>query len=235
MAKLNKKTAAIGAGALVILGIIGSGGNNRNNPANTAESTEKELTSQIVIQNSRETIGPAESGSALAVVVDSTTFTAEADKTQTVKTTEATHIDNTAEVASRQAAEESSKQAAAEAASRQAAEEASKKAAAEAASRQAAEESSRQAAAEAASRQAAEESSRRAAEEASRQQTVARNYTVTNTNKRVVTLTPGMTVYVSKNNKAHRVSNCSGMKNYTEMTIEEAMDLGVDYCGNCIE
>lgn len=216
--KLNKKTAAIGAGALVVLGIIGSGGNNRNNPANTAESTEKELTSQIVIQNSRETIGLTESGSALAVVVDSTTFAVEVDKTQTVKTTEATHIDNTAEVASRQAAEESSKQAAADAASRQAAV-----------------ESSKQAAADAASRQAAEEASRRAAEEASRQQTVARNYTVTTTQKRVVTLTPGMTVYVSKNNRAHRVSNCSGMKNYTEMTIEEAMDRGVDYCGNCIE
>lgn len=41
-------------------------------------------------------------------------------------------------------------------------------------------------------------------------------------------------VYVSeKSNTIHKVPDCSGMKNYREMTIAKADGLGFDYCPHC--
>lgn len=41
-------------------------------------------------------------------------------------------------------------------------------------------------------------------------------------------------VYVSKRSHTiHKVHDCSGMKNYEEMTIEQAEAKGYDYCPNC--
>lgn len=40
-------------------------------------------------------------------------------------------------------------------------------------------------------------------------------------------------VYVSNKGKYHRHSDCSGMTEYTEMTIEEAKAAGYDPCGRC--
>ncbi len=42
-----------------------------------------------------------------------------------------------------------------------------------------------------------------------------------------------MTVYVSRNGKIHSVSDCSGMKYYTEMTLGDADSRGYVYCKNC--
>lgn len=41
------------------------------------------------------------------------------------------------------------------------------------------------------------------------------------------------TVYVSNSGKIHSISNCSGMKNYREMTLGEAEAKGYEYCKNC--
>lgn len=41
------------------------------------------------------------------------------------------------------------------------------------------------------------------------------------------------TVYVSNSGKIHRVSDCSGMKNYREMSLGDADTRGYDYCSNC--
>lgn len=42
------------------------------------------------------------------------------------------------------------------------------------------------------------------------------------------------TVYVSsRSHTIHSVSDCSGMKNYSEMTLGEADGKGYDYCPNC--
>lgn len=41
------------------------------------------------------------------------------------------------------------------------------------------------------------------------------------------------TVYVSNSGKVHLKSNCSGMKNYTEMTLGEADSRGYEYCQKC--
>lgn len=42
------------------------------------------------------------------------------------------------------------------------------------------------------------------------------------------------TVYVSNSGKKiHLISNCSGMKNYTAMTLEEADARGYAYCSRC--
>ena len=43
----------------------------------------------------------------------------------------------------------------------------------------------------------------------------------------------GQTVYVSKNNKYHSKSNCSGMKYYTTMTKSEAIAQGATPCSKC--
>ena len=43
----------------------------------------------------------------------------------------------------------------------------------------------------------------------------------------------GQTVYVSKNNKYHSKSNCSGMKYYTTMTKSEAVAQGATPCSKC--
>ena len=43
----------------------------------------------------------------------------------------------------------------------------------------------------------------------------------------------GITVYVSKSGKIHSISYCSGMKYYTEMSYDEAVDRGYDFCQNC--
>lgn len=45
---------------------------------------------------------------------------------------------------------------------------------------------------------------------------------------------PYRTVYVSRNGVIHVESDCSGMKNYTEMTLEEADAAGYEYCSRCI-
>ncbi|MBO7667065.1 MAG: hypothetical protein J6T26_01260 [Firmicutes bacterium] len=45
---------------------------------------------------------------------------------------------------------------------------------------------------------------------------------------------PYRTVYVSRNGVIHLESDCSGMKNYTEMTLEEADAGGYEYCSRCI-
>lgn len=41
-------------------------------------------------------------------------------------------------------------------------------------------------------------------------------------------------VYVSSSGTYHYVSNCSGMKNYTEMSLGEAVDNGCRPCENCV-
>ena len=43
-----------------------------------------------------------------------------------------------------------------------------------------------------------------------------------------------VTVYVSKSGKKiHRNKKCSGMKYYWEMSYEEAVDAGYDFCDKC--
>ncbi len=42
-----------------------------------------------------------------------------------------------------------------------------------------------------------------------------------------------VTVYVSNSGKYHSKSNCSGMKNYTEMSLDEAIDAGHVACKKC--
>ena len=46
-------------------------------------------------------------------------------------------------------------------------------------------------------------------------------------------LDPNTIVYVSNSGKIHLVSDCSGMKNYKEMTLKEAVSRGYEYCKNC--
>ena len=42
-----------------------------------------------------------------------------------------------------------------------------------------------------------------------------------------------VTVYVSNYGKIHSVPYCSGMKYYTEMDYDEAIDCGYDFCQKC--
>jgi hypothetical protein len=44
---------------------------------------------------------------------------------------------------------------------------------------------------------------------------------------------PAMKVYVSRKNVIHFRSDCSGMKYYTEMTLEQAAAAGFAYCDHC--
>ena len=44
---------------------------------------------------------------------------------------------------------------------------------------------------------------------------------------------PETVVYVSKNHIIHFKPDCSGMKHYTEMTIEKADAAGYEYCTRC--
>ena len=44
---------------------------------------------------------------------------------------------------------------------------------------------------------------------------------------------PETMVYVSKNHIIHFDSSCSGMKHYTEMTLEKADAAGYEYCDRC--
>lgn len=44
---------------------------------------------------------------------------------------------------------------------------------------------------------------------------------------------PQTTVYVSKNHVIHFDKTCSGMKHYTEMTLEKADAAGYEYCDRC--
>lgn len=46
-------------------------------------------------------------------------------------------------------------------------------------------------------------------------------------------ITHELTVYVSSSGKYHRISDCSGMKSYTEMTLSEATDSGCTPCKRC--
>lgn len=50
---------------------------------------------------------------------------------------------------------------------------------------------------------------------------------------RIHRMDPERIVYVSNNGIIHVESDCSGMKNYTEMTLEEADAAGYDYCSKC--
>lgn len=43
----------------------------------------------------------------------------------------------------------------------------------------------------------------------------------------------GITVYVSRSGKIHSNPRCSGMKYYTEMDYDEAVENGYDFCMNC--
>lgn len=44
---------------------------------------------------------------------------------------------------------------------------------------------------------------------------------------------PQTVVYVSKNHVIHFDKSCSGMKHYTEMTLEKADAAGYEYCDRC--
>lgn len=44
---------------------------------------------------------------------------------------------------------------------------------------------------------------------------------------------PQTIVYVSKNHVIHFDKSCSGMKHYTEMTLEKADAAGYEYCDRC--
>ena len=44
---------------------------------------------------------------------------------------------------------------------------------------------------------------------------------------------PETIVFVSKNHIIHFDSSCSGMKHYTEMTLEKADAAGYEYCDRC--
>lgn len=46
-------------------------------------------------------------------------------------------------------------------------------------------------------------------------------------------LDPQTVVYVSKNHVIHFDKSCSGMKHYTEMTLEKADAAGYEYCDRC--
>lgn len=50
---------------------------------------------------------------------------------------------------------------------------------------------------------------------------------------RIRGMDPERTVYVSKNGVIHFKHDCSGMKTYTEMTLEEADKAGYKYCEHC--
>lgn len=45
---------------------------------------------------------------------------------------------------------------------------------------------------------------------------------------------PERTVYVSNSGVIHVEADCSGMKHYTEMSLEAADAAGYDYCSKCI-
>lgn len=57
--------------------------------------------------------------------------------------------------------------------------------------------------------------------------------TATTTEPVVVEDEIAVTVYVSNSGKYHSKSNCSGMKNYTEMSLDEAKDAGHVACKKC--
>lgn len=61
--------------------------------------------------------------------------------------------------------------------------------------------------------------------------------TTTTTTKKTTTTTTTkkqtITVYVSRTGKIHRIRNCSGMKYYTAMDYEDAVDAGYSHCQNC--
>jgi len=50
----------------------------------------------------------------------------------------------------------------------------------------------------------------------------------------VQSLSPDTIVYVSnRSDTVHSAHDCSGMKNYREMTIEEVVSLGFEFCTKC--
>ena len=55
----------------------------------------------------------------------------------------------------------------------------------------------------------------------------------TNTSTQPVVEYEGVTVYVSSTGKYHSKSNCSGMKSYTEMSLDEAQEAGYIACKRC--
>ena len=55
----------------------------------------------------------------------------------------------------------------------------------------------------------------------------------TATPKRVLGYPADKIVYVSETGVIHTKKDCSGMKHFTEMTIEEADAAGYELCGRC--
>lgn len=51
---------------------------------------------------------------------------------------------------------------------------------------------------------------------------------------RIHGMDPQRTVYVSNSGVIHIENDCSGMKHYTEMTLEKADAAGYSYCSKCI-
>lgn len=51
---------------------------------------------------------------------------------------------------------------------------------------------------------------------------------------RIHGMDPQRTVYVSNSGVIHIENDCSGMKHYTEMTVEEADAAGYEYCSKCV-
>ena len=51
---------------------------------------------------------------------------------------------------------------------------------------------------------------------------------------RIHGMDPERTVYVSNSGVIHVEADCSGMKHYEEMTLEEADAAGYEYCSRCV-
>ena len=51
---------------------------------------------------------------------------------------------------------------------------------------------------------------------------------------RIHGMDPQRTVYVSNSGVIHVESDCSGMKHYKEMALEDAAAAGYEYCSKCI-
>lgn len=51
---------------------------------------------------------------------------------------------------------------------------------------------------------------------------------------RIHGMDPARTVYVSQSGVIHIEKDCSGMKHYTEMSLEDADAAGYEYCSKCV-
>jgi len=64
-------------------------------------------------------------------------------------------------------------------------------------------------------------------------QTTAVQTPATSASSQLVVEYEGVTVYVSSTGKYHSKSNCSGMKSFTEMSLDEALEAGHIACKRC--